>query len=111
MCSGQVRRQQTRSMQRRKVVTMATARDIMTTDVTCVGEQEDMPAAARKMAELDVGALPICGAGNRLKGMLTDRDIVLKVFAQGRNPSDVTASDLATGKPVPVSADDDTDEV
>jgi CBS domain-containing protein len=90
---------------------MATARDIMTTDVTCVGEQEDMLAAARKMAELDVGALPICGTDNRLKGMLTDRDIVVKVLAQGRHPGDVTASDLATGKPVTVGADDDTDEV
>jgi CBS domain-containing protein len=58
----------------------------MTPDATCVGEQENMLAAARKMAELDVGALPICGQDNRLKGMLTDRDIVVKVLAQDRDP-------------------------
>jgi CBS domain-containing protein len=57
---------------------MPTARDIMTPDATCVGEQESVVAAARKMAELDVGALPICGQDNRLKGMLTDRDTLAR---------------------------------
>jgi CBS domain-containing protein len=90
---------------------MPTARDIMTPDVTCVGEKESLAEAARKMAQLDVGSLPICGEDNRLKGMLTDRDIVVKGIAAGRDPSTVTAGDLAQGKPVTIGADDDASEI
>jgi CBS domain-containing protein len=87
------------------------ARDIMTSDVTCVGEQESLADAAQKMAQLDVGSLPICGEDNRLKGMLTDRDIVVRAIAQGRNPADCTAGELAQGKPVTIGADDDAEEI
>jgi CBS domain-containing protein len=90
---------------------MPTAREIMTRDATCVGEKESLVDAARKMADLNVGSLPICGDDNRLKGMLTDRDIVVKAIAQGRDPGDVTAADLAQGKPVTVGADDDAQEI
>jgi len=90
---------------------MPTARDIMTPDVTCIGEKDSLTQAARKMAELDVGALPICGADNRLKGMLTDRDIVVRALGQGRNPDDLTAGELAEGKPVTIGADDDVSDV
>jgi CBS domain-containing protein len=58
-----------------------------------------------------VGSLPICGEDNRLHGMLTDRDIVVKALAKGRNPADVTAAELATGKPVTIGADDDAAEI
>jgi CBS domain-containing protein len=90
---------------------MPTAREIMSPDVTCVGEKETLADAAKKMADLDVGALPICGEDNRLKGMLTDRDIVVKAIAKGRNPSDCTASEFAQGKPVTIGADDDAREI
>jgi CBS domain-containing protein len=90
---------------------MPTAREIMTPDVTCVGEKETLADAARKMADLGVGSLPICGEDNRLKGMLTDRDIVVKALAKGRNAGDLTAADLAEGKPVTIGADDDAQEI
>jgi CBS domain-containing protein len=90
---------------------VTTARDIMTPDVTCVSEKETLADAARKMADLDVGSLPICGQDNRLHGMITDRDIVVKAIAKGRNPADVSAGELAQGKPVTVGADDDVAEV
>jgi CBS domain-containing protein len=90
---------------------MTTAREIMSRDVTCVGEKESLADAARKMAELNVGSLPICGEDNRLHGMLTDRDIVVKALGQGRNPAEVTAADLAQGKPVTIGADDDAAEI
>ena len=89
---------------------MAKARDIMTPDATCVGEKESLMDAARKMADLGVGSLPICGEDNRLKGMLTDRDIVVKAVAAGRNPSDVLAGELGQGKPVTIGADDSLQE-
>jgi CBS domain-containing protein len=90
---------------------MPSAREIMTPDATCIGENESLADAAQKMAQLDVGSLPICGQDNRLKGMLTDRDIVVKAIAQGRNPAEVTAGELAQGKPVTVGADDDATEI
>ena len=86
---------------------MTVARDLMTPDPTCVKENETLVDAARKMRDLDVGALPICGSDDRLKGMLTDRDIVVKCLAQGGDPNTTTAGDLAEGKPVTVGADDD----
>ncbi len=90
---------------------MPTAREIMTPDVTCVGEKETLADAAKKMADLGVGSLPICGEDNRLKGMLTDRDIVVKALAKGRGAADVTAGELAQGKPVTIGADDDAQEI
>ncbi|MEU4333065.1 CBS domain-containing protein [Micromonospora lupini] len=62
-------------------------------------------------AELGVGSLPICGDDNRLKGMLTDRDIVVKVLAEGRDPANVTAGELAQGEAVTIGADDDAGEI
>jgi CBS domain-containing protein len=90
---------------------MATARDIMSGSAECVGENETLTDAARKMRDLDVGSLPICGEDNRLKGMLTDRDIVVRVVAEGGDPSSMRAGDLAQGKPVTVGADDPVEEI
>ena len=86
---------------------MTVARELMTPDPTCVKEDETLVDAARKMRDLDVGALPICGNDERLKGMLTDRDIVVKCLAQGGDPNTVTAGSLGEGKPVTIGADDD----
>jgi CBS domain-containing protein len=90
---------------------MATARDIMTGGVECVDENETLVEAARKMRDLDVGALPICGRDHRLKGMITDRDIVVKCLAEGGDASATRAGDLAQGKPVTVGADDPAEEI
>jgi CBS domain-containing protein len=90
---------------------MATARDIMTGGAECVGENDTLFEAARKMRDLDVGSLPICGEDNRLKGMITDRDIVVKCLAQGGDPNSTTAGELAEGKPVTIGADDPVEEI
>jgi CBS domain-containing protein len=82
----------------------------MSQGVECVGENETLVVAAQKMRDLDVGALPICGEDNRLKGMLTDRDIVVKCLADGGDASTVTAGSLGEGKPVTIGADDDINE-
>jgi CBS domain-containing protein len=89
---------------------MANARDLMTPDVECVNEDETLLAAAKKMKELDVGALPICGNDDRLKGMLTDRDIVIKCVAEGKDPDSVKAGEFGEGKPVTIGADDSAEE-
>jgi CBS domain-containing protein len=88
------------------------ARDVMSDDCTCVGENDTLLDAARRLAELDVGALPICGEDDRLKGMLTDRDIVVKALAQGKDPGSTRAGELGQGdsKTVTIGADDSIDE-
>ncbi len=89
---------------------MTTVREIMTSGAECVGERETLQVAARKMRDLNVGALPICGEDQRLKGMLTDRDIVVKCLAEGTDPKSCSAGELAQGTPVWISADADVDE-
>jgi CBS domain-containing protein len=88
------------------------ARDVMSPDCTCVGENETLLDAARKLAELNVGALPICGEDDRLKGMLTDRDIVVKALAKGKDPGSTRAGELGQGdsQTVTIGADDSIDE-
>jgi CBS domain-containing protein len=89
---------------------MSTARDLMTPGAECIGEEDTLVVAASKMRDLDVGALPICGEDNRLKGVVTDRDIVVRVVAEGRDPEDITAGELGQGKPVTIGADDSAEE-
>ena len=86
------------------------ARDVMTPNVDCIGENETLLDAARMMAERGYGAMPICGEDNRLKGMLTDRDIVVKALAQGKDPASTRAGELGEGKPVTIGADDSLEE-
>jgi CBS domain-containing protein len=90
---------------------MTTAREIMSSDATCVRSTETVSDAAQRLAELDVGALPICGEDDRLQGMITDRDIVVKVLATGKDPRTVQAGDLAQGEAVTIGADDDAAEL
>ena len=89
-----------------------TARDVMTGGTECIGEQETLLDAAKKMADLDVGALPICGEDNRLKGMLTDRDIVVHVLAEGKDPASTKAGEVGTGdqSTITIGADDSIEE-
>src|SRR5215217_2479411 len=86
------------------------ARDIMSDDCTCIGENDSVLDAAKLLKEKDVGAVPICGEDDRLKGMITDRDIVVKVLAQGKDPASTKAGELGEGKPVTIGADDSVDE-
>lgn len=89
---------------------MTTARELMTPGAECIGENETLEAAAQKMRDLGVGSLPICGEDDRLKGVVTDRDIVVKCIAEGGDPAATLAGSLATGEPVTIGADDDIDE-
>jgi len=89
---------------------MKTAREIMSPNVECANVGETLVDAAKKMRDLDVGALPICGEDNRLKGMLTDRDIVVRCVAEGGDPTSTKVEELAEGKPVTIGADDSVEE-
>lgn len=84
---------------------MDTARDIMHAGAECIGENDTLLRAAQLMRDLKVGSLPICGEDDRLHGIITDRDIVMQCCAEGRNPADVRASELANERLHWVAAD------
>jgi CBS domain-containing protein len=87
-----------------------TARDVMSGGTECIGEQDSVTDAAKLLADLDVGAVPICGEDDRLKGMITDRDIAVQVVAKGKDPSETKASELGGEEVVTIGADDSVDE-
>ena len=90
---------------------MKKARDVMTKGAQCIGATETLAKAARQMAELDVGALPVCGEDNRLAGMITDRDIVVRALAEDMDPRTTKALEIATGgELVTIGADDSVEE-
>lgn len=90
---------------------MTKARDVMHIGAECVNEDESLLTAAQMMRDLDVGSLPICGNDDKLHGILTDRDIVIRAVAEGRNPADVRAGELAQGTIRCVDADADVEQV
>lgn len=83
--------------------------ETMTDDCQCIGEHDSVRKAAQRMAELQAGAMPICGEDERLKGMITDRDIAVKVVAKGMDPDATEVAELAEGTPIWVEADADVD--
>lgn len=90
---------------------MSKARDVMHLGAECIGQNETLAHAAEMMRDMHVGALPICGADNRLHGIITDRDIVVRCVAAGHDPRAMTAGELARGTPIWVDADAETDDV
>ncbi len=87
------------------------ARDIMHRGAECIAEDDTLVVAARKMRDLGVGSLPICGADDRLHGIITDRDIVVRCIAEGGDPAQMRAADLAQGTLFWVDGEADVEEV
>ncbi|MDT3398611.1 CBS domain-containing protein [Streptomyces sp. B1866] len=90
---------------------MTTAADIMHPGAQWISRSETLDNAARLMRDLDVGALPIADENERMCGILTDRDIVVGCVAQGGDPAQVTAGDMAKGTPRWIDAKADVSEV
>ncbi|AUY48072.1 CBS domain-containing protein [Streptomyces sp. CB01881] len=89
---------------------MTTARDIMHTGAQCIRADQTLAEAAMMMRDMNVGALPICGDDQKLKGIITDRDIVVRCLAEGRDPANMTAMEMA-GHLHCVRAEDNMDTV
>ena len=79
---------------------------IMTRDVQVVSPETSVLEAARKMRAFDIGCLPVC-KGRRCVGIFTDRDIVLRCIADGRDPQNTPVSDIMTTDIVYCSEDED----
>lgn len=89
---------------------MVSVREVMTSGVECVNEHSTLREAAEKMRDLDVGVLPICGDDEKLKGMVTDRDIITKCIAEGSDPTSTEVGTLAQGRPVMVNVEDSVED-
>ncbi|WP_035796046.1 CBS domain-containing protein [Kitasatospora mediocidica] len=89
---------------------MIMARDIMHSGAQCIDAEQTLMDAARMMRDMGVGALPICGEDRKLKGMITDRDIVTRCIAEGKDPKMMKAMELS-GHLHCVRADDSMDTV
>jgi CBS domain-containing protein len=70
-------------------------KDVMTHDVVTLAPTSKVTQAAEAMKSLNVGAIPICDGG-RLLGMVTDRDLVVRVIAEHRNPETETINNIMT---------------
>jgi CBS domain-containing protein len=70
--------------------------DMMTRDVQCIKPNASLIDAARQMKQLDIGCLPVCGNNDRLIGMITDRDIVIRAVADNRDMEDTTIEEVMT---------------
>lgn len=84
-------------------------RDVMTSSVDWVTPDTSVVEVAQLMKKDDVGSIPICKE-NRLIGIITDRDIVLKVVAAGGNTNNISARDIMSKDIIFVSADQDVHE-
>jgi len=84
-------------------------KDIMTRDVEVVHPDDAIKEAARKMRDRDIGFLPVCD-GDRLVGVVTDRDLILRGLAEGTDPGTNIGSDLMTSPVVYCFDDQDVKE-
>jgi len=84
-------------------------KDAMTSDVNTATPSLSLTDAAKLMKQEDVGSVPVVD-GERLIGMLTDRDIVVRGIADGSDPHAVKAGDIASRDVVTVRPDDDLDD-
>ena len=89
---------------------MATVADVMTSDVRSMTPQQTLADAAKLMDELNVGVVPVC-EGDRLVGVVTDRDIVVRGLARDLDPKQCKLADVMSGHVRTARSDDDVDDV
>jgi CBS domain-containing protein len=87
------------------------AKDVMTPEPQCCSPETPLNEVANLMVEADCGEIPVVDASNRLIGVVTDRDIVCRIVAKGKNPSSCSAQDAMTQPVVAVLADTTLDEI
>jgi CBS domain-containing protein len=87
------------------------ARDVMTPDPACCTPNTSLDQVARIMVQNDCGEIPVVDTNDQPIGVVTDRDIVCRVVAQGKNPVGYTAENCMSQPVVTVNANDSLDEV
>ncbi len=84
-------------------------RDIMTEKVECVSPETGLENVAKLMGENDIGSVPVY-QGKTILGLITDRDIVIRAVAKGKNPTTMKAKDVMSTDIISVSPDTDAHE-
>jgi CBS domain-containing protein len=85
--------------------------DVMTKNPKTCAPTDNVAQAAQLMKSEDVGPIPIVGANDKLEGIITDRDIVLKVVAEGRDPKTTKLADVMTTDLISCTVDGDIEEM
>ena len=88
---------------------MPQVRDLMVSDVVTIGDSASVVDAAKRMIQEEKGPLPVV-EGDRLHAIVTDRDIIAHVVAEGRDPNSVAVHDIATHELVTIGPDEDVEE-
>ena len=83
--------------------------EIMTSKVECVWPEDTLQEAALKMKEMEIGPLPVCDRLH-IVGMLTDRDIVIRGVAAGRDPRSTKVRDVMTCEVIRCYDDEEVEE-
>ena len=87
------------------------AREIMSSNVEVASLDDSIAQVAKRMADGDFGAMPVCTPERRLQGMITDRDITVSVVAKGKDPDQVKVKDIVDLREVvTIGADDSLEE-
>jgi len=84
-------------------------KEVMTRNIRTVGPDASLKEVASKMDEQDTGAIPVCES-DEVVGIITDRDIVLRVFSNNLDPATARARDVMTPSVVSLNEDQDVDE-
>ena len=85
-------------------------KSLMTSKVECIRPEATLEQAARRMRDLDVGPLPVCGNEDRLVGIVTDRDITIRAVAQGMDPKTMLVREVMTPSILYCFEDQDVEE-
>ena len=88
---------------------MPQIREVMVSDVVTIEPSAGIVDAAKKMIQQEKGPLPVV-EGGRVQAIVTDRDIIARVVAEGRDPNSVTVRDIATPELVTATPDQDVEE-
>lgn len=90
---------------------MTRVRDIMTSDPVCVRPEDSVIAAAQLMRSQHIGPIPVIDHQGRLVGIVTDRDLAIKVVAEGRSPGETKVTDVMSSQPYTRAPNDDVEQV
>ncbi len=89
---------------------MTSAREIMTRGSDFLKEDATVAEAAKRLAEASIGAVPVCDTVGHLRGVVSDRDLVVEVVAAGKDPANTKLGDLVHGEAVTIGADDSVED-
>lgn len=84
--------------------------ELMTPAVVTIAPEESAALAARLLSRHNLGALPVCGGDGGLRGIITDRDIVVRCVAASEDPARVPVRDIMTRRVETISPTDDASE-